>query len=269
MPKNRYAGISPFTGEQRDIFFGRNRDIAKLYEQILFEQQVVLYAKSGVGKSSLMNAGVAPKLVEAGEYTPLTIRFRAYTKENAIAPAQRIFEVLGQLADVSKTSDKSTVPVIDKIVATDQQTLWTAFKKLQMSNQKQRIILVFDQFEELFSYPIAMIEELKYLLSEILNGDVPESIFDIIADARDENPDIIDRQTMRQLNQKIDIKAVYIIRSDRLSLLNQLRDRIPDIQKSFYELLPLNVVISLALGIVAGIAFIIALFMGANYFVNL
>ena len=34
------------------------------------------------------------------------------------------------------------------------------------------------------------------------------------------------------------------------------------------QLLPLNVIISLALGLMAGIAFIIALFMGANYIVN-
>ena len=35
------------------------------------------------------------------------------------------------------------------------------------------------------------------------------------------------------------------------------------------QFLPLNVIISLALGLMAGIAFIIALFMGANYIVNL
>ncbi len=33
--------------------------------------------------------------------------------------------------------------------------------------------------------------------------------------------------------------------------------------------LPLNVIIYLALGTFAGIAFILAIFMGANYFVNL
>lgn len=237
MQKNRYAGISPFTGEQKDIFFGREKDIEQLYEQILFEKQVVLYAKSGIGKSSLMNAGVVPKIEETNKFTPLTIRFRAYTEKNAVRPAQRVFDALEQLSGTSKVPDNS---IIDKIVPQSQQTFRTAFKKLQMQNETQPILLVFDQFEELFTYPAPMLEEFKFLLSEILNGELPADLFDIFADARDEYPDLIDRQTMRQLNQPIDIKSVYIIRSDRLSQLNQLRDRIPDIQKSYYELQPLT-----------------------------
>ena len=62
--KNRYPGPKPFRTDEKDIFFGRDTDIAEFYKYIFLHQSVVLFGKSGYGKSSLINAGIIPLLAE-------------------------------------------------------------------------------------------------------------------------------------------------------------------------------------------------------------
>ena len=70
---NRYPGAQPFQTSQEAIFFGREEDRAQLHRYVKLESLVVLYAKSGLGKSSLINAGLIPKIQSEGFYTPLSI----------------------------------------------------------------------------------------------------------------------------------------------------------------------------------------------------
>ena len=56
----RYPGVKPFSEDERHVFYGRSADTKKLYQFINLEKLVLLYGKSGLGKSSLLNAGVLP-----------------------------------------------------------------------------------------------------------------------------------------------------------------------------------------------------------------
>ncbi len=56
----RYPGITAFREVDQDVFFGRDTDIENLYSSILLNQSTVLSGKSGVGKSSLIYAGLKP-----------------------------------------------------------------------------------------------------------------------------------------------------------------------------------------------------------------
>ena len=85
--QNRYPGAQPFSTEQQHIFFGRDEDVARFHRLIKTEPLVVLYAKSGMGKSSLLNAGIVPAVLRDGEYTPLNIRFNAWTEGKTELPA--------------------------------------------------------------------------------------------------------------------------------------------------------------------------------------
>ncbi|MEV0675264.1 WD40 repeat domain-containing protein [Actinosynnema sp. NPDC050436] len=64
-----YLGLTPFTAENATWFFGRERSTAELVELLTTAAStggmVVLTGASGVGKSSLMRAGLLPKI--AGE----------------------------------------------------------------------------------------------------------------------------------------------------------------------------------------------------------
>ena len=228
MLKRRYPGVSPFTSEQIRIFFGRDNDIKKLYKLISMRNQVLLYSKSGIGKTSLLNAGVLPKL--EAKFTLINIRFFAYDNKNFVSPVEKT------LSSLQTTIEQGNNSFLDDLVEKTnyKKTLWYYFKQLQFSG-KQKFILVFDQFEELFSYPGEFINQFKEELHELTNIDIPNEIKQKIA----ENDEFDDELT-DILYEDLDIKTVFAIRSDRLSLLNQLTNKIPDIQETFYELKPLD-----------------------------
>src|ERR1035438_6435837 len=93
---SRYPGVKPFETEEQHIFFGRTNDIQNLYDLVGVEKTVLLYSKSGLGKSSLSNAGLIPKLTEEKKvnYYNYTIRFGLYSKDNGISPKEKIIEIL-------------------------------------------------------------------------------------------------------------------------------------------------------------------------------
>ena len=61
---NPYVGPRPFEAADRDRFFGRDREIRQLASLIVAKRVVVLYARSGAGKTSLLRAGLIPFLEE-------------------------------------------------------------------------------------------------------------------------------------------------------------------------------------------------------------
>ena len=74
---HRYPGVKPFSENERHLFYGRTTDTKKLYQLINLEKLVLLYSKSGLGKSSLLNAGVLPLFDEEEGYTTIKIRLGA------------------------------------------------------------------------------------------------------------------------------------------------------------------------------------------------
>ena len=68
LPERPFRHLSWFTAEHAEVFFGRGYQVRELYEQITDPTGppiLLLYGASGVGKSSLLDAGLVPRL-EAG-----------------------------------------------------------------------------------------------------------------------------------------------------------------------------------------------------------
>jgi len=65
LPLSPYPGLRSFRREEAAVFFGRGADIRKLYTQLGHEQPLILFSgKKGVGKSSILAAGIMPRLEE-------------------------------------------------------------------------------------------------------------------------------------------------------------------------------------------------------------
>lgn len=65
LPDEPYQFLKRYEKEDAAIFFGRGRDLRQLYFSLVSEEGpplVLLYGQSGVGKSSLLNAGLLPRL---------------------------------------------------------------------------------------------------------------------------------------------------------------------------------------------------------------
>jgi WD40 repeat protein len=65
-PESPYKGLAAFEDSELDalLFFGREREIEAVASNVLASRLTVLYGPSGVGKSSLLRAGVARRLRE-------------------------------------------------------------------------------------------------------------------------------------------------------------------------------------------------------------
>ncbi|MEL7531844.1 MAG: SUMF1/EgtB/PvdO family nonheme iron enzyme [Bacteroidota bacterium] len=223
----RYPGVKPFSTAERQFFFGREAEIEGLSRYILQERLVVLFARSGLGKSSLLNAGVIPRLHEKSQYQALSIRLGAWQA--------------GKNADcVALTRAHLDMPpgncYLDRLLPEDD-SLWRFFKRYQALVPKQNnFVLVFDQFEELFTYPEGEIEQLHLQLGELLNSNIPQRY----RQALESQPELLDDQALNLLYQPLDAKAVMAIRSDRLSELDRLSPKLPDILDKRYALSALS-----------------------------
>ena len=62
MKSNPWKGLRPYEFDDAGAFYGRNTEILQLTSLIEYNSTVTLYGKSGIGKSSLLRAGVFPWL---------------------------------------------------------------------------------------------------------------------------------------------------------------------------------------------------------------
>ena len=68
-----YKFLDAYTKEDRDIFFGREKETEELYQNIFESKLILLYGVSGTGKTSLINCGLANKFEES-DWLPVNIR---------------------------------------------------------------------------------------------------------------------------------------------------------------------------------------------------
>ncbi len=213
----RYPGPKPFTTAEQALFFGREREREDLVRLVNAEKLVVLFGKSGLGKSSLVNAGLVPALVAQNKgWLPIPIRFRVSDGKNS--PIDIVRQHLEkqenvQITEGSFLSDKS---------------LWHSFKQYQDTTKTQKLFLLFDQFEEFFTYSPEQQRQFRLELADLLYTSIPQKVIDEYQNASEEQ--------QLFLAQPQDVRVMISMRSDRLSLLHQFKDYLPAILNARYEL---------------------------------
>lgn len=226
MKQHRYPGAQPFSTAQQDIFFGRDADIAHLHRLIKTEPLVLLHAKSGMGKSSLLHAGIVPAVEAEGIYKPIHIRFNAWTEGKKEQPAD--------IARKAISPEGSKRTFLDSLIE-DEPSLWHELKETQISSGG-RFLLIFDQFEELFSYPQEAIAEFRDQLAEALYTKIPQRYRSVLEAQIEQGACQIKDADFDRLQEPISIRIILSVRSDRMHLMDRLSDSLPDILAHGYEL---------------------------------
>jgi len=227
----RYPGVKPFSEDEKHLFFGRETDTDKLFKRILINKLTLLYAKSGLGKSSLLNAGVIPRIKDETDYTAVNIRFGACTKQS-ISPVENTLMRLPQF-EIQNT-------IFDKIPNL-KDSLWLRLKINELTQKENSgFLLIFDQFEEIFTFPEAQTLDFRKQLADLLYAKMPADIRKEIMQQMKNNDNFLTDQELNFLYKQPEVKVVLSIRSDRMSLLNQFTDFLPDILKNYYELQSLD-----------------------------
>lgn len=233
---NRYPGIQPFSRDYRSVFFGRSDDIEGLYKYLNVNKLTVLHGKSGLGKSSLLNAGLIPKFEENNNFLTVFVRFGSYQEGTTETP-KSIFtaRIKEELIDADS--------IFFEDLNIENPSVWQYFKTLQWDFKDfDGVLLVLDQFEEVFTYPKAAVEEFGREFSELVNDRIPEhfqkQLYKIADNSNQYLEDNADK--IQFTNNEMALKILVGIRSDRLSYLDRLSDYLPNILKNLYGLLPLN-----------------------------
>lgn len=128
---NPYKGLLEYRLSDAELFFGRERAIRELLQQLERSSLTILHSESGAGKTSLLQAGLAPRLL-AHAHLPLYLR--PYNSEPQYV-IKRAF-----ISDPSLTPELSTAPLRDFL------------RRVTDVLGKQRYLFIcLDQFEEFFT----------------------------------------------------------------------------------------------------------------------
>jgi hypothetical protein len=194
--RNPYPGPRPFEREEQRLFFGREREVRELRSLITAHRAVLLYAQSGAGKTSVLNAGLIPLLMEQGFEVLPVARVRGFEPEDIDLkeiPNIYVFNTLvGWAGDNAEPGSLVSTSIVTFLEArehlTDEQGL------------PSPRVAIFDQFEELFtSYPGRWKER--------------EDFFSQVVEALEADPLL---------------RVLFVIREDYLASLDSYIDFLPE-----------------------------------------
>ena len=140
---NPYKGLFHFTYEDRDNYFGREKDSKEIAQIVKESRFFTLLGASGSGKSSLLFAGILPlikeKSVDILDFRPQDRPFRnlANIFIKALYP-DRLMQI--------EKKEELTNKLLDGTIKLDNLT------ELYFEHQKiEKLYIIIDQFEELFT----------------------------------------------------------------------------------------------------------------------
>ena len=133
-----YVGLQPFQESDREFFFGRERAQRVIISNLLASPLTILYGSSGVGKSSVLMAGVVPQLRRDRPRNPVIV-FRTWVGEDfQLALTRACIEEVWR-NDVGQPKPAETLPLDEILRACGEAA-------------HETILVLFDQFEEYFLY---------------------------------------------------------------------------------------------------------------------
>lgn len=259
---NPWIGLKSYT---EDIpLYGRDEEIEALSSRILYNVQTVVYGRSGIGKSSILNAGVFPRLREQG-ILPVYIRF----EHNDKPYINQITEAVDKALETKHYKSKEIVerhldgdgkPLLD-------ETLWEYFHRMIFTDENGNEItplIVFDQFEEIFTLEKDhhKVDQFFVELADLLNRTKPTRLVEleekiyIESGTGQDAPNEAEPMRKGKISMLLKNKnrhrtsfnyleedkfhVVLTIREDYLSYLERNTTHIPSLKQNRYCLQPIN-----------------------------
>lgn len=243
--ENPWKGLKSY--REGEVIYGRDTEIESLSQYIINNTQTVLYGKSGIGKSSILNAGIFPLVRRLGLY-PVPVRLKHGKDYDYVAQLYRVVSDAG-------LDRQELVPVRD--VSTE--SLWEFFHRqrfvIKGSLEQVHPLFVFDQFEEIFTLQrieknkLAFFSQLGDLLNDICplyqDEEKPSIESGMGQEKRGEDDfsfDLEDGKTF-VTSDYIDYPQyhfVFALREDFLSSLERYTSYIPVMKRNRFSLQPIN-----------------------------
>jgi hypothetical protein len=231
--ENPWLGLASFTEDSRAWFHGREEEVAELARRVQRKLLTLLFGKSGLGKTSILQAGIVPRLRALG-YCPVYVRID-YAQGSPPAAEQikqaifRASETSGQWTHVG--------------VALPGESLWEFLHHRgdvlrDASGHALTPLLIFDQFEEIFTLAqgddfgrrraVEFVEELADLVE-----NRPPRALEARIDADDDLAEQFDFT-------RSDYRVLIALREDYLAHLETFKAAMPSITQNRMRLAPMT-----------------------------
>jgi hypothetical protein len=217
--RSRYVGTRPFSDSADDCtrFKGRPEESEQLYLRVLSVPLVILFGKSGLGKTSLLQAGLFPRLRQPKPFLPVMVRLNDEKDTLTFAVArsiQRACEAEG-------------------LELTEGQTdgLWELLSTTMVWRDDLLLtpVRVFDQFEEVFTLRDPKFRaDLAMEVGALASGMAPERLHAGRAGVPE------------QFATRPNVKIVISLREDYLGALQEFSAAIPSLFHERLRLEPLT-----------------------------
>lgn len=149
VPKNLFKFLDSYREVDRGIFFGRDAEIQKLVESTYRHAVTIVFGESGVGKSSILNAGVTPVMRNDGALVAVV--------RCLDSPTRKLKEEITRQLEGELESDE------DKTRLRNTESLGALLAQAEeiLEQKSLRLLVIVDQLEELFT--LCSKEEAKQL----------------------------------------------------------------------------------------------------------
>ena len=176
-----YPGLTAFQESDANRFFGRSQDIAEIITRLRDQPLVGVVGPSGVGKSSLVRAGVVPALKSSGDAWEVMI----------VRPGRQPLAALASTLESLRESRDSD-PVIGDLATVLRTEPGTFGARLRARARRKRtqILLFVDQHEELYTLVTDPGERRAFTACLTAAGDDPSGPLRVVVSMRS---DFLDR----------------------------------------------------------------------------
>ena len=230
--KRPWLGLHSYTEDNPEFFFGRDAEIRDIFVGVRDQTLTILYGQSGWGKSSLLSAGLIPKL-KVERYRPVLIRLNY--SDDALSLIEQTKIELHKVApnlpydsenslwelfhrNTSETSDSSKLP--------DQN---------ELSLEEAPPVIIFDQFEEIFTLGSTRKEQRAQWfqqIADLVENSPPEELQERLRQ---------NRELRQQYSYDLPpVRVVISLRHEYLSALEGWKEVLPSLMCNRMALHPLR-----------------------------
>jgi formylglycine-generating enzyme required for sulfatase activity len=166
-PKYPYPGLRAFEASEWSIFFGREAMIDEVIDRLAAHRLVLIHGSSGAGKSSLVRAGVLPKLER--QHRLAGMPWQTCAMRPSGGPLWNLAKQFARLEGDAEDADR-----VGQIVGEFSRrgaTISSAAASLKRLDGRHLCILV-DQFEELFRFEKESREEAELFVDLVVRSNV-------------------------------------------------------------------------------------------------
>jgi formylglycine-generating enzyme required for sulfatase activity len=169
-PKYPYPGLRPFEANEWSIFFGREAMVDEVIDRLAAHRLVLIHGSSGAGKSSLVRAGVLPKLERQHRLAGMPWQTCAMRPSGG-----PLWNLAKEFASLEGDADADRVGRIVSEFSRRGATISSVAASLKSLDCRHLCILV-DQFEELFRFEKETSREEAELFVDLLVRNGVEAV---------------------------------------------------------------------------------------------